>query len=124
MAQVHQGYSLARLFRWHGYEEVEHKAVLFDVFYAARGDGLYTYVVRITGLWIAVVLVALTLPSVCFRVLASAGAAYDFGAWRDLIRYVFGRDGMLHGRWRGSRRCAAGRRAGSRLTPCSRGSRR
>jgi hypothetical protein len=28
---------IARLFRWHGYEEVEHKAVLFDAFHAARG---------------------------------------------------------------------------------------
>ena len=55
---------IARLFRWHGYEEVEHKAVLFDAFHAARGHGLYTYAVRIAGLWIAVVLIALALPSV------------------------------------------------------------
>src|SRR6266446_9358802 len=41
---------IARLFRWHGFEEVEHKAVLFDVFHAARGHGLYTYAVRIAGL--------------------------------------------------------------------------
>ena len=91
---------IARLFRWHGYEEVEHKAVLFDVFHAARGRGLYTYAVRITGLWIALVLLALALPSVCYRILASAGAAHDPGAWRGLIRFVFGRDGMLRGRWR------------------------
>ena len=65
---------IARLFRWHGFEEVEHKAVLFDVFHAARGHGLYTYAVRIAGLWIAVVLLALALPSVSYRILASAGA--------------------------------------------------
>src|SRR5947208_10744512 len=29
---------IARLFRWHGYEEVEHKAVLFDVFRAERAE--------------------------------------------------------------------------------------
>jgi predicted metal-dependent hydrolase len=90
---------IAGLFRWHGYEEVEHKAVLFDVFHAARGRGLYTYAVRITGLWIAVVLLALALPSACCRILASRGAARDLGAWRRLIRFVFGRGGMLHGRW-------------------------
>src|SRR5215475_3738471 len=67
---------IARLFRWHGYEEVEHKAVLFDVFHAVRGHGLYTYCVRIAGLWIAIVLLALALPSVCYRILASAGAAH------------------------------------------------
>jgi len=91
---------IARLFRWHGYEEVEHKAVLFDAFHAARGHGLYTYAVRIAGLWIAVVLLALALPSVSYRILASAGAAQDLHAWRGLIRFVFGRGGMLRGRWR------------------------
>ncbi len=91
---------IARLFRWHGFEEVEHKAVLFDVFHAARGHGLYTYAVRIAGLWIAVVLLALALPSVSYRILASAGAARDLHAWRGLIRFVFGRGGMLRGRWR------------------------
>src|SRR5437879_6545222 len=91
---------IARLFRWHGYEEVEHKAVLFDAFHAVRGQGLYTYAVRIAGLWIAVVLVALALPSVWYRIVASAGAAQDLHAWRGLIRFVFGRDGMLRGRWR------------------------
>ena len=91
---------IARLFRWHGYEEVEHKAVLFDAFHAARGRGLYTYTVRIAGLWIAVVLLALTLPSISYRILASAGAAQDLRAGRDLLRFVFGRGGMLRGRWR------------------------
>jgi len=91
---------IARLFRWHGYEEVEHKAVLFDAFHAARGHGLYTYAVRIAGLWIAVVLLAVALPSVSYRIVASAGAAQDFRAWRGLMRFVVGRGGMLRGRWR------------------------
>ena len=91
---------IAQLFRWHGFEEVEHKAVLFDAFHAARGHGLYTYAVRIAGLWIAVVLVALALPSVSYRILASAGAAQDLHAGRGLLRFVFGRGGMLRGRWR------------------------
>jgi predicted metal-dependent hydrolase len=88
------------LFRWHGYEEVEHKAVLFDVFHAARGRGLYTYAVRVTGLWIAVVLLTVALPSAAYRILASAGAAHDPQAWRGLVRFVFGRAGMLRGCWR------------------------
>jgi predicted metal-dependent hydrolase len=91
---------IARLFRWHGYEEVEHKAVLFDAFHAVRGHGLYTYAVRIAGLWIALVLLALALPWVSYRILASAGAARNPRAWRDLIRFVCGRKGMLRGRWR------------------------
>src|SRR5689334_10237400 len=91
---------IARLFRWHGYEEVEHKAVLFDAFHGVRGHGLYSYAVRIAGLWIALVLVALALPSVSYRIVASAGAARDVHAWRGLIRFVFGRDGILRGGWR------------------------
>ena len=39
-------------------------------------------------------------PSVVYRILASAGAAHDLDAWRGLIRFVFGRGGMLRGRWR------------------------
>jgi predicted metal-dependent hydrolase len=91
---------IAGLFRWHGYEEVEHKAVLFDVFHTVRGHGLYSYAVRLAGLWIALVLVILVLPWICFRILASAGAARTPRAWRGLARFVFGRGGMLCGRWR------------------------
>jgi uncharacterized protein len=91
---------IAAPFRWHAYEEVEHKAVLFDVFHAARGHGLYNYCIRIAGLWIALVLIALVLPSVSYRILASAGATFDLHAWRGLIRFVLGRGGMLSGRWR------------------------
>ena len=91
---------IARLFRWHGYEEVEHKAVLFDAFHAARGRGLYTYAVRIAGLWIAVVLLVLALPSVSYRILDSTGAARDLRAWRSLVGFILGRGGMLRGRWR------------------------
>jgi predicted metal-dependent hydrolase len=43
---------------------------------------------------------ALALPSISYRILASAGAAQDLGAWRGLIRFVFGRGGMLRRRWR------------------------
>src|SRR5204862_6406 len=91
---------IARLFRWHGYEEVEHKAVLFDAFHAARGRGIYTYAVRIAGLWIAVVLVALALSSVSYRILASAGAAGNLRGRRSLVGFVLGRGGILRGRWR------------------------
>jgi hypothetical protein len=91
---------IARLFRWHGYEEVEHKAVLFDAFHAARGQGLYTYALRIAGLWIAVLLLVFALPYVSYRILASAGAARDPFAWRGLVRFVGGRGGVLRGRCR------------------------
>src|SRR2546422_10419048 len=91
---------ITRLFRWHAYEEVEHKAVLFDAFHAVRGHGLYTYAVRIAGLWIAAVLLAVALPSVAYRILASAGAAQDVAAWRSLIRFVLGRGGAVRGGWR------------------------
>ena len=92
---------IARLFRWHAYEEVEHKAVLFDAFRAACGNGLSTYVVRIAGLWLALVLVASLFPAMTYRVLASAGAARDFRTWRTLGRFAFAaRGGILRGCWR------------------------
>ena len=39
-------------------------------------------------------------PQAPYRILARAGAARDLRAWRDLVRFVLGRDGMLRGRWR------------------------
>src|SRR6266480_3844634 len=106
---------ITRLFRWHGYEEVEHKAVLFDAFHAARGHGLYTYAVRIAGLWIAVVLLALALPSVSYRILASAGAAQDLHAWRYLDNRRFLselRDTIIDPAWEVRARRTAARQAG------------
>ena len=91
---------IASLFRWHSYEEIEHKAVLFDVFHAARGRSLYTYAVRVTGLWIAVVLLAVAWPAASYQILASAGAAHAPRPWLRLLRFLFGRDGMLRGCWR------------------------
>lgn len=91
---------VARLFRWHGYEEVEHKAVLFDLFHAVRGPGLRTYAVRLTGLWIALVLLLVALPSASYRILASAGASASLRAWWGLIGFVFRRGGLHWGCWR------------------------
>ena len=91
---------IARLFRWHGYEEVEHKAVLFDVFHAARGHGLYTYASASPGCGSP----SSSSPSRSHRSVTVSSPAparrYDLRAWRGLIRFVFGRGGMLHGRWR------------------------
>src|SRR5437867_13111294 len=74
-------------------------AVLFDALHAARGHGLYTYAVRVAGLWIALVLLALALPAVPCRILASAGAAEGHRAWRGLIRFVVGRGRVQRGGW-------------------------
>src|SRR5436309_891562 len=63
-------------------------------------EGFFIDAVRVAGLWIALVLLALALPAVSCRILASAGAAQDHRAWRGLIRFVFGRGGMLRGGWR------------------------
>ena len=89
---------IAHLLRWHAYEEVEHKAVLFDAFQAARGDGLGTYLARVAGLWLAVFLVVVILPPMIWRILASKGAAHSPRAWGGVLRFLFGPAGVLRGR--------------------------
>jgi predicted metal-dependent hydrolase len=41
----------------------------------------------------------IALPSVSRSILPSTGVAPSLHAWRGLIRFVFGRGGMLRNRW-------------------------
>jgi len=45
---------VARMFLWHGYEELEHKAVLFDGYADAYGTGFSSYLHRQLGLLVAI----------------------------------------------------------------------
>lgn len=91
---------VARLFLWHGYEELEHKAILFDAFADVHGTGFSSYVHRQLGLLVAVVLLLIVLPVLTFRYMRSAGAARDWREWRRVLGHVFGQQGVLRGRVR------------------------
>jgi hypothetical protein len=91
---------VARLFLWHGYEELEHKAILFDAFADVHGTGFSSYVHRQIGLLVAIVVLLIVLPVFTFRFMRSEGAARDWHEWRRVLGHVFGRHGVLRGRVR------------------------
>jgi hypothetical protein len=91
---------VARLFLWHGYEELEHKAVLFDAFADVHGTGFSSYVHRQLGLLVTIVVLLIVLPAFTLRYMRSEGAARDWHEWGRVLGHVFGREGVLRGRVR------------------------
>ncbi len=91
---------VARLFLWHGYEELEHKAVLFDGYADAYGTGFSSYVHRQLGLVVAIGVLIIVLPKFTIAYMRSEGAAFDWREWRSVFVHLFGRQGVLRGRGR------------------------
>jgi len=94
---------VARLFLWHSYEELEHKAVLFDAFVDAHGTGLSSYLHRQLGLLVAIGVMFMVLPMFPFRFMRSEGSARDWREWKRVLGHVLGRQGVLRGRGRAVR---------------------
>lgn len=86
----------AALWRWHSFEEVEHKAVAFDVWQAAIGtDNLQNYSVRTLGLVLATVIFwGLVIPTFLL-VLRSEKQLTNIDGWRRFFRFTVGDIGML-----------------------------
>jgi hypothetical protein len=91
---------VTRLWLWHSYEEVEHKAALFDAFTAVHGRGPDAYLYRIAGLAVAVDVLVVVIPLTVARLLREDGAALRPGEWAALGRYLFVTPGLLRGRSR------------------------
>lgn len=86
---MHTDYRL--LWRWHAVEEIEHKAVAFDV-YEQTGGGV--------GLRrLAAMQVAIFFPAILFLrhglLLAKDGVLFDFAQWRRGCVFLLGRNGLL-----------------------------
>jgi predicted metal-dependent hydrolase len=91
---------VTRLWLWHSYEEVEHKAALFDAFAAVHGSGARAYIYRVTGLFTAIAVLAISLPIQVGMLLHHDKKAADLREWLRLGRYLFGKHGALRGRSR------------------------
>ncbi len=81
------------LFRWHAAEEIEHKAVCFDVY--ARLDG--TSWLRRLALPLVSIPSVLLVLGLQLHLLAEDGLLRDRGVVRRLVRLHLGRDGVIVG---------------------------
>ncbi|WOE43152.1 metal-dependent hydrolase [Acinetobacter chinensis] len=85
----------ANIWRWHAFEETEHKAVAYDVWNTAMGQGVYAYLLRSFGLVAAtVVFWGFVLP-VFTKIVMDEKKLTDLSAWRKAYRYTFGEVGAL-----------------------------
>lgn len=76
---------MAKLWRWHALEEVEHKRVAHEVFEAAGG----TYLERLAGMAIAAPFFWCVLLWNQLAMMRADGCAGDMREWRALLRYLF-----------------------------------
>ena len=83
---------MAALWRWHGLEETEHKAVAFDVYVAAGG----TVAMRRRAMLIVTFNITRDLIRNMRHLLRGRGIG-KFRIWRDALGFLFGRGGVLRG---------------------------
>ncbi len=85
----------ANIWRWHAFEETEHKAVAFDVWNTAMGQGIYAYLLRSFGLVAAtIVFWGFVLP-VFTKIVIDEKKLTNLSAWRKAYKYTFGEVGAL-----------------------------
>ena len=85
----------ANIWRWHAFEETEHKAVAFDVWNNAMGHGLYAYAVRSFGLVAAtIVFWGLVIP-VFLVIVKGENKLTDLSSWKKAFNYTLGDIGVL-----------------------------
>lgn len=85
---------IADLWRWHGLEETEHKAVAFDVYVASGGT------VRLRRRAMAIVTFNITRDLIRnMRYLLRNREISSFRIWRESLGFIFGKRGALKGIW-------------------------
>jgi uncharacterized protein len=87
--------SMRALWRWHAAEEMEHKAVAFDVYRAVGGsEELRLGVMRRVS-----VLMSVELLRALFYILKKDGQLFNLKLWRTGLAGLFGKQGALNGGW-------------------------
>jgi len=87
--------SMRSLWRWHAAEEMEHKAVAFDVYRAVGGsEELRLAVMRRVS-----VLMSIELTRALFYIIKKDGQLFNFKLWREGLAGLFGKNGAFSGGW-------------------------
>lgn len=87
----HADPACAALWRWHAIEEIEHKAVAFDV-YQAVGGGYFT---RLLGMGMMINMITCLLARNFFYLAKKDGLLLTFSFWRSLMSHLWGKKGFL-----------------------------
>ncbi|SAK39111.1 metal-dependent hydrolase [Caballeronia glebae] len=77
---------VADLWRWHALEEIEHKAVAFDVFAAAVPGSFRRYVMRCTAMLAVTLIFSTPLWRMTFSLVRCDGRVRDLRGWMRLLR--------------------------------------
>ncbi|MBS0287295.1 MAG: metal-dependent hydrolase [Proteobacteria bacterium] len=80
----------AALWRWHSIEEIEHKAVVFDL-YTSLGGG---YIGRITGMWLITVVLLRLLIRNFLHMAHHDKQLTKFSFWKNTFKILWGKKGF------------------------------
>lgn len=83
--------SIAALWRWHAIEEIEHKAVVYDL-YQQIGGG---YIKRILGMWLVTQMLGGILVMNFFHLIIKDRLLFKATFWSRLFSTCWGRPGLL-----------------------------
>ncbi len=88
---------IARMWRWHGLEEIEHKAVAYDLYQQATKDESpdKSYTRRARAMWITTVMFTFRIFWATFLLMRKDGVAYSPTAWGRLFRFLRMKDGLV-----------------------------
>jgi len=81
----------AALLRWHAAEEIEHKAVAFDVYQAVDGS----YWRRVIAMAMATFSLTLLVPLRVIPLLWVDGRLFDGQQWKEGLAFLYGREGIF-----------------------------
>lgn len=84
------------LFKWHAAEEIEHKAVAYDVYMAVDGR----YWPRVFAMVFSTIALLLILPIRMSPLLFKDGLLFRWKTWRNGLPFLFGRNGLFTKPWR------------------------
>lgn len=86
---------MARLWRWHALEEIEHKAVAFDVYTAVAGTGLLAWLRRCLAFIFVSFSMQFTIWIGLLRVIRRSGGLFDLRGWWKLLQALWITPGFL-----------------------------